>query len=131
MRARAGLLLVMFSVCLVCLAGCAAKVPVNMLKPARHHEAAMARTVAVLRFDGWEGQKFASEIEIVLGSITLDGKPYFTLVERASLDKVISKFEFSQSGLVDPGRADFGKMLGAQGIYTGTVRQNFKSTSID
>jgi len=130
MRARAGLLLVIFSVCLVCLAGCAAKVPVNMLKPARHHEAAMARTVAVLPFEGREGQEFASEIESVLGSITLDGKPYFTLVERASLDKIISELKFSQSGLVDSGRAaELGKMVGAQGIYTGTVRQNFKSTS--
>ncbi|MEN6466450.1 MAG: hypothetical protein ABFD62_14855 [Syntrophaceae bacterium] len=110
-------------------AGCATKVPVNMLKPANYHEAAMAKVVAVVPFNGRGGQEFASEIEGVLGSITIDDRQYFTLIDRTSLDKVMSEMKFSQSGLVDPSKAvQLGKMLGAQGIYTGTVQQSFKSS---
>lgn len=117
------------AVCFIFLSGCATTVPVNMLKPAKYHEAAMAKVVAVVPFNGQGGQEFASEIEGVLGRITIDDKQYFTLIDRTSLDKVMSEMKFSQSGLVDQRKAvELGKMLGAQGIYTGTVRQSFKSS---
>jgi len=109
---------------LFCLAlpGCAAKVRVNMLQPAEFHQASLTKSVAVVPFSGPGGADFAAEIEGVLGSINIDDRPYFSLVDRRSLDRVISEQKFSQSGLVDPNTAArLGQMLGAQGIYTGTV----------
>ncbi len=106
----------------VALVGCATKVRVNMLQPAAFHEASLTKSVAVVPFSGPDGENFAAEIEGVLGSINIDDRPYFSLVDRRSLDRVISEQKFSQSGLVDPGTAArLGRMVGAQGIYTGTV----------
>ncbi|MDQ5988165.1 MAG: hypothetical protein CSYNP_03921 [Syntrophus sp. SKADARSKE-3] len=105
--------------------GCATKIPVNMMQPAEFHQASLTRTVAVLPFSGPGGADFASELEGLLGSIDINGKPYFTLVDRASIDKVMSEMKLSQSALVDQGTAaKLGKLVGAQGIYTGTVTAN-------
>ncbi len=126
---KRGRFFVLLAVFLMLTAGCATKVPVNMLKPANYHEAAMAKTVAVVPFNGTGGREFASEIEGVLGSINIDDRQYFTLIDRTSLDQVMSEMKFSHSGLVDPSKAvELGKMLGAQGIYSGTVQQSFKSS---
>jgi hypothetical protein len=104
------------------LTGCATKVRVNMLQPATFHQASLTKAVAVLPFSGKDGRKFAAELEGVLGSVSIDDKQYFTLVDRASLDKIIDEMKFSQSGLIDQKTAArIGKMVGAQGIYTGVV----------
>lgn len=112
-------------VALLAITGCATKVKVNMLKPAQYHEASLTKAVAVLPFSGPGGREFAAELEGVLAGIGIDDKQYFTLVDRASVDKSISEMQFSQSGLVDQKTAvRLGKMIGAQGIYTGVVTQN-------
>ncbi len=105
--------------------GCATKIKINMLQPAQYHEASLTKTLAVLPFSGPEGSAFATEIEGVLASIGIDDNRYFTLVDRATLDKTISEMKLSQSGMVDQKTAaKLGKLIGAQGIYTGTVVQN-------
>lgn len=102
--------------------GCATKIKVNMLKPAQYHQASLTKTVAVLPFSGSQGSEFAAELEGVLGSINIDDKPYFTLVDRAAIDKTLSEQKFSQSGLIDSRTAArIGQMVGAQGIYTGAI----------
>lgn len=117
-------LLAMFTILLLPV-GCATKIPVNMLQPAEFHQASLTKTVAVVPFSGRGGVEFGAELEGLLAGIDLHGKPYFTLVDRASIDKVISEMKFSQSALVDPGTAvRLGKLVGAQGIYTGTVTAN-------
>lgn len=112
------------------LTGCATKVRVNMLQPATFHEASLTKAVAVLPFSGRDGRDFAAELEGVLGSVNIDDKQYFTLVDRASLDKIIDEMKFSQSGLIDQKTAArIGKMVGAQGIYTGVVTVSKSSSS--
>jgi hypothetical protein len=102
--------------------GCATQIRVNMLQPAAYHEASLTKVVAVLPFDGPGGAEFAAEMEGVLNSINIDDKPYFTLVDRASSDKTVSELKLSQSGLIDPKTAvKIGRLVGAQGIYTGVV----------
>jgi tetratricopeptide (TPR) repeat protein len=99
---------------LLVLSGCATKVPINMLQPAQYHQASLTKTVAVLPFSGPGGQEFASEIEGVLASKSIDDKQYFTLV--------MSEQKFSQSALIDQDTAaKIGKLVGAQGIYTGAI----------
>jgi len=124
------MVLAILPITLLMLSGCATKIRVNMLQPAQYHEASLTKAVAVLPFNGPGGTEFAAEIEGVLAGIGIDDKPYFTLVDRASIDKIISEMKFSQSGLVDPKTAvKLGKMIGAQGIYTGVVTQNSCSDS--
>ena len=119
------MVLAILPITLLMLSGCATKIRVNMLQPAQYHEASLTKAVAVLPFNGPGGPEFAAEIEGVLAGIGIDDKPYFTLVDRASVDKVISEMKFSHSGLVDQKTAvKLGKMIGAQGIYTGVVTQN-------
>jgi tetratricopeptide (TPR) repeat protein len=109
----------------VILSGCATKVKVNMLQPAQYHEASLTKAVAVMPFSGPGGAPFAAELESVISGIGIDDKQYFTLVDRASIDKVLSEMKFSQSGLVDEKTAvRLGKLVGAQGIYTGVVNLN-------
>jgi tetratricopeptide (TPR) repeat protein len=104
------------------LTGCATKVKINMLQPAEYHQASLTKTVAVLPFTGPGGQEFAAEIEGALASKSIDDKQYFTLVDRASIDKIMSEQQFSQSALIDQTTAaKIGKLVGAQGIYTGVV----------
>ena len=116
----------LFTVLILALcAGCATKVRGNMLQPAQYHEASLTKAVAVLPFAGPEGRAFAADLESVLAGIGIDDKQYFTLVDRASIDKVLSEMKFSQSGLVDEKTAvKLGKLVGAQGIYTGIVTRN-------
>ncbi len=115
----------MAGLCLLLCSGCATKVRVNMLQPAQYHEASLTKSVAVLPFAGPQGRAFAAELESVLAGIGIDDKQYFTIVDRASIDKVISEMKFSQSGLVDEKTAvRLGKLVGAHGIYTGIVTRN-------
>jgi len=107
------------------LPGCATKVKINMIQPAQYHEASLTKAVAVLPFTGPEGKEFAAEIEGVIAGIGIDDKRYFTLVDRTELDKTISEMKLTQSGLVDQKTATrLGKLVGAQGIYTGVIQQN-------
>jgi hypothetical protein len=107
---------------LLMLTGCATKIKVNMLQPAEYHQASLTKTVAVLPFSGPNGQEFAAEIEGVLASKSIDDKQYFILVDRASIDKTMSELQFSQSALIDQKTAaKIGTLVGAQGIYTGSV----------
>lgn len=123
-RWNAVMVLILFAGVFI-LAGCATKVKVNMLQPAQYHEASLTKAVAVMPFSGPGGSQFAAEMESVLSGIGIDDKQYFTLVDRASIDKVLSEMKFSQSGLVDEKTAvRLGKLVGAQGIYTGVVNVN-------
>jgi tetratricopeptide (TPR) repeat protein len=107
---------------LTLLTGCATKIKINMLQPAEYHQASLTKTVAVLPFTGPGGQEFAAEIEGALASKNIDDKQYFTLVDRASIDKIMSEQQFSQSALIDQTTAaKIGKLVGAQGIYSGAV----------
>src|SRR3972149_7798562 len=104
--------------------GCATNIALNMLQPAEYHEASLTKRVAVLPFSGQGGQQITSEVEGVLGSISIDGKNYFPVVDRTAIDKVLGEMKLNQSGMVDQSTAvEVGKLIGAQGIYTGAVTQ--------
>ncbi len=119
------LMLITFCIGFTLLSGCATKIRINMLQPAQYHEASLTKAVAVLPFSGPGGREFAAELESVIAGVGIDDKQYFTLVDRASIDKVVSEMKFSQSGLVDEKTAvKLGKLVGAQGIYTGIVTRN-------
>lgn len=95
------------------------------LVPAKFHEATKLKEIAVLPFDGRDGLGFSSELEALLANVAINEKPYFSIIDRVRLDKVISEMKLSHSALVDPDTAvNIGKLVGAKGIYTGVVTTN-------
>lgn len=108
---------------LLILASCAPpSIKTTSLVPGRFHEAATLKTIAVLPFEGTNGDKFSAEIEAILASINIYDKQYFSLVDRSKINKMISEMQLSQSALVDPNTAvKIGKLVGAKGIYTGVI----------
>ena len=97
-------------------------VKTTALMPAKFHEAAKLKEVAVLPFDGPGGREFAAEIEGTLAAVTIDGKQYFSLIDRTKTEKILKEQELSQTGIVDETTAaKVGKLVGAKGIYTGIV----------
>jgi hypothetical protein len=113
----------MIALTVLMLAACAPpSIKTTMLMPAKFDEAAKLKEVAVLPFDGRGGKELSAEIEGTLASINLNDKQYFKLVDRVRLDKAIEEMKLAQSALVDPSTvANVGKLVGAKGIYTGTV----------
>jgi hypothetical protein len=123
------LLLVFFSVSST-LGGCATKTKIALLQPARYHEATLAKTVAVLPFNGQSGHEWSFEVEGVLGGVSVDGKPYFTLVERSAIDRAMEGQNLYHSGIIDQKAAlRLGKSVRAQGVYTGDITNSGCSDS--
>ncbi|MBN1828513.1 MAG: hypothetical protein JW884_05120 [Deltaproteobacteria bacterium] len=110
--------------------GCATKIKVNMLKPAKYHRASLVKRIAVVPFNGAGGSEFSSEIEGILADVRIGSDSYFTLVERSAIDKVMNELQLSLSGAIDTATAaKVGKMVGAEGIYTGAVTMAKSSDS--
>lgn len=103
--------------------GCATpRIRADVLVPGRFTEPAQLRSVAVLPFDGPDGAAFGSLLESKLANVIINDKQYFELVDRKSLDKIMEEMKLSMTGMVDSGKAvQVGKMIGAKGIYLGTV----------
>jgi len=97
------------------------------MMPAMFHEATLIREVAVLPFDGREGTEFALEIEGALSGIRVSQRPFFTVLERAKLEKVLSEMKLSQSGLVDEktGRKYRGKTSLSVAAFSGRAARVF------
>jgi hypothetical protein len=97
-------------------------IEIDAIEAPRYQEAAKLRTVAVLPFDGRNERIYAAELEGVLASITHNDKPYFTLVERARLDQILEEQKLQGRPIFDESTAaKVGRLIGAQGVYMGTV----------
>lgn len=104
--------------------GCAmpGKLSSEMQMPARSMDAARLRSIAVLRFDATGHQDITTDIESALTSAKIDGRPYFTVVERRRLDDAIREMRLGESGLVNPANAaKLGQAIAAKGIYMGAI----------
>lgn len=87
-------------------------------KPAKHPQAGDLRRVAVVPPSGDGADEFTRRFESALASVKVDGQPYFQVVTRTDLDKVMAAQGFSRSGAVAPGSAaKLGRLLGVEGIY--------------
>jgi hypothetical protein len=103
---------------------------VMSVAPAGSDGAARLREVAVLPFDGPSGREFAQEIEAMLASVVIGGKPYFRVADRQRLDATLREIKFSQSGVVNNQQAlRLGKLLGVRALYAGGVNAPATHTS--
>jgi len=104
------------------LEACAPKIKTNVLVPAKAHGAAQLNRLAVLPFQGKCGQEITLELESMLVGIKVNDGPYFTVIERQAINKVISEQKFQFGGFVDENTAvNVAHLLGADGIIIGKV----------
>ncbi len=104
------------------LTSCSKKIVVHSLNPPNYPQVLKYRKIAVLPFHGYGGREFAIELESYLANVYVNGKPYFKLVDRNTIEKVLAEQKFSHSGLVNEKDAvKIGRILGVQGILTGAV----------
>lgn len=110
--------------------GCAIKVSTKITSPARYQEATSLRKVAVLDIEGDFGKRVTSAMENVLTNATISENPYFTVIDRQNLDKILSEQNFQSSGLIDESSmVKFGKIIGAEGIYTGIANMSYDDSN--
>lgn len=104
--------------------GCAPKVKTKVLLPAEIN-LSVYRTVTVIDFEGatgnW-GKRIASWLEEELIKVKVDDQPYFNVVSRSRLNKILEEQKLQMTGLTDPGTSQqIGHLLGVNAIITGIV----------
>ena len=109
----------------VALVSCAPRVKTRMLVPAKCHQAAKCKRIAVLAFEGPNGNQISADIEALLVGIRVQDSAYFRVIERGAVEKVLEEQMLHQTGVVDQGTAaEVGKLLGANAMVMGVVTQN-------
>lgn len=80
--------------------------------------------LAVIEFEGQGASRVRSELEAKLLDAKVNGVPYFTLVSRDRLDKVLQEQSKGQSVRFDDrSTVAIGKLLGADALVTGMVTE--------
>jgi len=91
------------------------------IKPAKI-DLSRYKKIAVLDFDGTQGKKIASYIESEISKVRINQKPYFNLISRSHLDKVLKEQALHMTGAINPKTASkVGGILGAGAVITGSV----------
>lgn len=111
------LLLVVF------ITGCAPKVKSRVLMPAEVNLKGY-KNVAVVDFEGrgTTGKNVSRWLEAALLNAKVDSTPYFKVVTRSQLTKVLKEQEIQMTGLTDPATSrQVGKILGVDAIISGTI----------
>ncbi len=103
--------------------GCAQKVSVKALEPAKISAASKTKNIAVTKFYP-DYVNLTDKVEAAISNQRIDGKPYFTVINRSDFKKVIKEQKIQNSGLVNESTAvEVGSILGAQAIISGSVDQ--------
>lgn len=105
----------------VLISGCAQKVTVKALEPAEINGAANTKNIAVTPFHQ-DSVNLSDKIEAAVSNQSIDGKPYFNVINRSDLKKIVEEQKIQNSGLIDASTAvEVGNLLGAQAIISGSV----------
>lgn len=104
------------------LSGCVApKAQVAVSVPA-NTDISHARRLAVLPFDGPGAKELQSAVETALINARNGGQPYFTVVSREQLNRVLREQDLGTSVRFDERTAAaIGKLVGAEALVTGIV----------
>ena len=112
------------------LAGCGPTVQTISVVPPASREAAELQRVAVLGFQGQNSDRIDAAFETMLVNHRFEDRPYFTVVDRARTRELMREYGRSLRGEIDPTTAvQFGKQIGAQGVYFGNVTNANVATS--
>ena len=103
------------------LTSCAPQIRSTVLKPADIDLHGYTR-VAVLRFDGQGGRELGNLLETAINNARVENKPYFKIVNRSQIQKILGEQVFAGSGVVDETTAaKMGKLLGVEAVIVGSV----------
>ncbi|MCD4668778.1 MAG: CsgG/HfaB family protein, partial [Sulfurimonas sp.] len=104
------------------ISGCTQKVRIKALEPAEIDRASSMKRIAVLKFEN-DIVGLSAKIESNLAKHTIENKPFFTVLNRNDIDKIIDELNLQYSGLVDTSTAvEAGNLVGAQAIISGVVK---------
>ncbi len=112
---------------LVILAGCSTTIKTTRLQPAKAHEAAGFKRIAVLPFAGDGGTWISAALEKFLVRVHINGEPYFQVIERATIKKIIDEQKLSraETDTVDEEKAvKVGRFAGAERVVFGEFAQS-------
>ncbi len=102
-------------------AGCSKTVQVASLQPAEIDRAAEAKRVAVYPFRN-DRIGLSEKIESKAAAVRVDGEPWFTVVTRQELEKILDEIRLQESGLTEEKKAaEAGSLLGASALIDGAV----------
>ena len=105
--------------------GCAApttKVDISVLEPAKSADAPRLRRIAVMQFQAQGDLDITGDVETMLAGIVVNDRRYFDVVERRQLKALLIELKLGERGALDDSTVSrLGKMLGANGVYMGTV----------
>ncbi len=80
------------------------------------------KKISVLDFDGRGGRQIAEWMENELQNARVDDTPFFEVISRSQMMKLLGEQMLSLKGFVDPGTASkMGKISGTQAVVTGTI----------
>jgi len=106
---------------MILFSGCAQKVTISALKPAKIDDIANYKKIAIIDFKN-DTIGFSSKIETNLVKVKVRNKPFFTVISRRNIDDIIEEQRLQLSGLIDRSSiVEVGKLLGAHAIITGSV----------
>jgi curli biogenesis system outer membrane secretion channel CsgG len=109
--------------------GCSAKkVSIRAQLPAEVDTLTKKKDIAVLPFKG-DNVNFSGRLETKLASVTINGKPYFHVINRDKINDVLKELKFQSSDLVGSKAAQFGKLAGAKVLITGNVKTSKRNSS--
>ena len=127
-----GVEIVISTICsgMLLLTGCGSKqVRMQALVPAPVPVLTAKRNVAVTDFSD-DKVNLGAKIESNLASITLDQKNFFTVANRAQINKILAEQKLQSSDLSNGTKAaKVGKLIGAQAIIGGSVSSSFEDGS--
>jgi len=113
--------LCLVSFVLSALTACGTRVHMRALEPSAVPRATTIKRLSVAKLNR-DTLGVAEQLELSLASVRIEGSPYFTVVSREDLARVLSEQRLQSSGLIDSKKAvKIGELLGAQAIISGAV----------
>ena len=114
-------LVILFGVTVLFWAGCAPKVELHTLRPAQAQEIGTIRRIAVLPMEeDWVGLR--EKIEARAVNVRVEGEPWYTVVGRRDIQRILAELRFQHSGLTDETTIrEVGRIVGADALVTGRI----------
>ena len=112
------------------ISGCSKSVSVGSVKPAQIDEMSSKKKIAILRFSN-DRNNLSNKIESKISYSKINGKRYFTVIDRKNINSIMKEQKFQNNGLFEDSEiVEVGKLLGVQAIITGDVsNQNISRNS--
>lgn len=105
------------------ISGCTSKrtVFIKTVEPAKVNILSEKKHMAVTEFQN-DRIGLSGKIEATLADARVDGKKYFTLINRQQIERVLSEQKLQSSAIIDPSTVSkIGEIIGVQAIVTGEI----------